>query len=303
MHKITVKQNESELLNMLAAQRQIYADGKRMTMYMFIASVVLPLLVVFIKPILKNLNAIYLILNFTPIVCTIIAYLLKNNIARKKTIAATIQNRFDYILFGFSWDEKKQGDMSEIQAWIQKGLRKYMKSHSDMEIFRNWYPIDDSTIELEKSRILCQKCNVYWDVELKEKYKLLMTVTMAVLLVVVTIFAAVNYNATVFDFCMNVLLPAVPLFFFLYTTIVSISQDIDRLKNLKGQIVNVLELMGEPGIRSDVLTKQSEYMQSQIFEHRKSGALVLNFIYNLLKEQQESVSKNNATRDIFDISK
>jgi len=302
MHKISERQNDSDLLNMLAAQRQIYTDGKTITIYMVIASVVLPLLVVLLKPLLKNFDAIYLILNFIPIICTIIAYLMKNDIVRKKTIAATIQNRFDHILFGFGWDEKKQGDMSEIQAWIQKGLRKYMKSHSDLETFRNWYPIDDTTIDLEKSRILCQKCNVYWDGELKEKYKLLMTVTMVVLLVVVTIFAVINYNSTVYDFCINILLPPVPIFFFLYTTIVSISRDIDRLKNLKLQMVNVIELMSEPGISSDVLTKQSEYIQSQIFEHRKSGALVLDYIYNKLKEYQEGVAKYNAQREINDIN-
>ena len=170
--------------------------------------------------------------------------------------------------------------------------------NNNLNAFIDWYPIDDSSVGIEKSRILCQQCNVYWDGDLKKNYKTIMNSLMIVLIIISIVLAIISYNATVASFATNTLLPIIPVAFYIYTTNKTIARDVERLEYLKRQMTNLVELMKDNSIGSDTLTKQSLNIQGQIYEHRKSGTLVLDFIYNKLKAYQESVAKANANRAI-----
>ena len=75
---------------MLAAQRQIYSEGKTLNIIQFVISIVLSYIIVIIKPLLKNFDIFYFTISCIPVIIMIASYVLKSSIANKKIMAATI---------------------------------------------------------------------------------------------------------------------------------------------------------------------------------------------------------------------
>ena len=102
---INQRENETNSLLMLAAQRQIYKEAKVINRIIILFSVIIPFILPILSIFITDTN-FSLFSKIISIISWVIALYL--DVKRKKTqeLAALIQQQFDVYVFSFKWDDK-----------------------------------------------------------------------------------------------------------------------------------------------------------------------------------------------------
>ena len=53
---------------------------------------------------------------------------------------------------------------------IQKKSQKHLELAADRSLLENWYPNEVVNLPLAYGRLVCQRCNIRWDAELRKKF-------------------------------------------------------------------------------------------------------------------------------------
>ena len=154
MNNINLKQNESSSIDLLFAQRYLYTSAKKY----FIWRTIIAIFIAIIGPLLTSLNSLisaYVAL-FVLIYVLADNFLLEKIEISKKVIAAKTQELFDVYVYDMPWNTIVVGEKPE-QEVIDFILLN--NKNRDSTILMNWYPEENSQVELLKGIFLCQYSN------------------------------------------------------------------------------------------------------------------------------------------------
>jgi hypothetical protein len=291
-------QNSEENLKLLASQRQLYSDAKLLTMINFIISILFPAFIVCLNPIFEGNHKILMILKIVSILIIVFLVPLDNWIKTKKERAAIIQNKFDYDIYELDWKEDKQGDLVDIEEWVLASYNKFLKKGNVIDELKDWYPKEYFELPLQKRRLYCQKCNVYWDYNLKKEYNRLIRLIGSLVIILILILTVFNYELTVMVFFYNIFVPIFPVIHYLYKTNQNINNDIKTLDKIKMLIAGTSEYISNKQIDDNIILNKILNIQEEIFKHRKNGIVVIDFLYNKMKNLQEQEARNYAKKVI-----
>ncbi len=202
----------------------------------------------------------------------------------KKRMAAYIQQMFDVYVFDLKWDEKLYGKEIDVSNEIAKYSEKILNKKTEKERLLDWYnPVDE--INPLSAIQSCQKENYWWDIQLRERYKMI-SIFFIVLVVGIIIAMGVCMDESI-----NVLLRRLafiaPMIKWLLQTCKLINRDMKRLKKL------------ELGLNSQTASTLRGINDNQqlIFEHRKECFDIPNFFYEHFREKdEEKIRKINVLK-------
>lgn len=269
LHEIIFRQNDGDLIALLALQRVIYSRAKRYygLQYFLLCAFIFAVLALkqvnftlFATCLAKPMFVIALILMCADV-------LISKKISTLKTYAASVQNVFDSSLYGF----KNNGFAQHVFSKINKNDFKI--DDVDRKALKNWYTVPNENIPSPKSVLICQSSNYEYDSSLNRQFLLfsLILIVPCISIVCAFVFFAWGTNDQFYINAIS-LLSIIKVVashihgIIAYTkTTKSISSDIDRL------------------IKSDSIAEESIFsIQDRIFEARRISQFIPDWFYNVL---------------------
>lgn len=279
MNKITTEQNNTNLIELLKAQRVAYSQCKRFQFFDIISiliAITFPLIAL-IKPDYQNpINAFGVIWT--------VAYLLTELYRKSKTTqGATIQEQFDTELYGLSWNKILCKSKVNIDT-IQELSSKYNKND-----LQNWYSTKiDNSLPKEVAIILCQRINFSWEINQRKKFVGFLVVVTAVYYL---IYIVIGFTQNIGFFDLLILLsPSIPFLVFSVQNILSLKSHIKS----KNETLNFIdsELENYKVDRSVPSLEKLRQIQDTIFTERTVPEKVPDWFYRLNKTTNEKFIDN-----------
>ena len=227
---IPSRQNLLNNLKRLAAQRHLYTQAKRLVALQLFFNI--PVIIVLSVSAwwLNRSNAsnpvdISWLVATAGVIFTLVGMLvLSPRVEKLKERAAKIQELFDVDVLKLSWNQITVGDKPNYEE-IHLYSDKYARKEPDFASLKDWYAPQISAVPDDAGRIMCQRANLFWDAELRNKFTNYIVYSVLILFIVLLV-CALFQELSFRLFLLNVAAPMLPL--------VSFAID-QRLKNSKAQ--------------------------------------------------------------------
>ena len=276
-------QNENFQINCLLAQRNIYSNAKILQIILFVIAVIIPVaLAFFIKyypQILNEKNSIYCLYLVLALASEkVLEYFIK----RKKKIAASIQELFDRKVLLIK-ENNTLDRISVDEEIIRNYSRKASKNAKKVREVVDWYSKEVFKLKTNVATVLCQRTNIYYDFSVRDNYKIFLYLVVITTFVILLIFSLWNDNS-IKSFLIEVLIPTIPIFNFVYKEINQNNESIDNLKCLKEIIENILQNIKNT---TEIDEKKIREIQDRIFLNRILNPLIPDYLYKILRPRLE----------------
>lgn len=296
MNNINKEQNTNKQLERLAAQRQLYSDAKKI----FILHILLSVPVVLLWSIaiawrqeLKVYAAFYgVILTLADITLLIP---LQKNIKEK---AAKIQELFDCDVLKLEWRRFKIGIKPDGES-ISEACKNYLTQYKNYAALKSWYPSGLEKLPLQFARIICQRTNCWWDAKLRRRYANLM-IAMGLTLTIIVFLIGLIGGMSLEKFILAVFIPLLPVFVLSireYKENNECAQAVDSLKEHSEKLWE--KTLAHRADRKE-LENDSRFLQDEIYDRRRNGPLVFDWIYRFLRtsfEEQMNVGAKELVKE------
>lgn len=284
LNKINEVQNSKEIKEAIFSQKMLYREMYR---YRIISFIILIAGIILVK-ILENNNINEMIVVVINLIFAIIFGLINKLSSDQCKYAATIQEFVDITLYKFEIiDDRIDGiKLEEIEEKIYETIKRHKKEYqkqinstgdSPEHGVADWYTNISDDLEMQDAIIKCQKQNTWWDKEQDKIYAIFKIVfTTLLILTLVILF--------------------IDLWQVIVITVVSIAIEIYGLYD---KYKNYAKLSIEIKILEDIYLKSKDEkilkeIQSKIFERRKTGYKVPDFLHNF-----KSVDLHEKYKKIF----
>ena len=274
-------QNREENIELLAAQRVLYNEARIYELLIFILTIVIPTLILFIKIFFENNNLFKEVSNIIPIITMLIYIFIYDKNKDIKNKAAYIQQLFDSKVYDINFGIKME-DIENSYTIFEKS-KKILNSEKEKNKLHNWYNIDIRCNKLSSFKLIlsCQIINIFWSKELKQKY---INIISFIILIPILILLIINIKLYKINFIVSAISYMTPLISFFYINIKNVKNEIKELQNVLSNI--------EIKLNSDNITeKDTIKIQNSIFEYRKNSVLIFNIFYNFYKQNIEIILK------------
>lgn len=279
---IATRQNEDNLIAMLAAQRQLYRDAKKINTVSVAVSVWIPFALAVVLLIIPG-NAEWKCASYIlSIVSMVLGFGIDKYIEEKKQLAAFIQQKFDVYVYNMPWDKRIFGKDKNVNHEIVTYSKKILSNPQEKKRLENWYTPSVDEKNTIDGILACQRENFWWDVGLRERFKVFSIVLIIILCVTILVMGLLR-NEKITELLCNVAF-VLPMLTWLLNTIKKLNDDISILQELDADINN-------NGIKT---MENLQDIQKEIFQHRKGCYTIPECIYNIFKDNDEDKAYREA---------
>ena len=272
---INQRQNEEKCIAMLAAQRQLYSDAKKLDWTSTVLSVLIPFLLSCILLFVPKDSPVGVISYIVSIVSMIFSFCVSGHIKNEKRMAAFIQQKFDTYVYIMPWNRRIFGDDKNVSSEIAQYSEKILSNRAEKEKLKNWYTVEADRKPLNEGILVCQRENFTWDAGLRKRFRML-SIGVVVLLSGAVLIMGVILNESVIELLCRIAF-LVPMLQWLFETVKMLNEDLDNLNELDAAINS----------KSEKSMEDLQDIQKLIYEHRKGCYTIPNRFYNLFKNNDE----------------
>lgn len=278
LNNIAENQNQPHQIRRLISQRRFYSRAKMIAAAQMSLSIPVAIawsIVASFAPRLQLWAALWgLCASFLD------ALLLDALQKRWKLIAAGIQEQFDTEVLALPWNDFKVPCRPDPELSVTEPNEKNKASLID------WYSPYVSMVPLGVARIVCQRSSVWWDAQLRMSYRTWIVVVNVVVFAILFIVAFAT-QLTLQKFVLAVVAPLSPMFLWSIKEYGRQSESIESADRLKKYFQRLWTKIIARGISAEELTSQSRMIQDEVYDRRKSGPFVFDWIYRLLRPHHE----------------
>jgi len=283
---ITIRQNQSEFIELLKGQRQAYTESKKFLLF----DVLTPLLALLLPALMIYNQGFEFLFGVISTVATLIYLFIVYIREKRNSTGAIIQEEFDTTLFDLGWN----GKIAEFKARLEtknKLSEKYNKGKLD-----NWYSHEvKGFLPHNIAVLLCQRINLAWEVDLKKNYTLFW-VALAVLYYTAMFISLLWCNVD-FRKALLIFLPSIPLLIYVVLLNRSIKK---QIKNKEETLNKVDKYIGKYSSNKDIpSTEILREIQDSIFKNRLESDKIPDFYYNWKRDKYEK-DMHKTTKTIVD---
>ncbi len=291
---IAQDQNSPRQLERLAAQRYMYSTAKRfLTVQLFLdllSPIVLAVIIAFFPP-FGVFGA------FIAAMIVVVDLYLESLQSAKRQDAAGVQELFDCELFGLECRDLIQRDFPDTIE-IVRATEKYRRSHPTYDDLKNWYSTEVDQLPLYLARLVCQRINCYWDVQLRRKYLQTVGITFFIIFSIVMVVALIK-GITVGNFLLVVVAPLLPAIGWISREFIKQNEAIRRKNKLKSYADELWTDAIKKHVPLEEIERRSRDLQDQIYNNRSSNPLILDVFYWRLQPKNEA-EMNRSAKELAD---
>lgn len=297
--KHIIQEQDSETsIKYLAAQKQLYINGKSTFAFQVLIAVPIPILISIVTPLLgKEEQSIVWIFVLYSIIATFLEFFCEDRAMQVKKLAASIQEKFDTCVLLIDWN-KTLITTKPNDGLILRYYNKYVKKNKLDKLY-GWYSNEVMPVDTNIATLLCQRTNCSYDFTLRQRYTNTILLLAAVTFLILLIVAGQN-GLTVPNFISTVLFPSLPVFVLAYKQISTNKEAIDNLKELKELIESRLENLN---INDQVEPNLIRQIQDKIYLKRINSPLLPEWAYNLLRQNLEDEMHFSVKEKVKELTK
>lgn len=297
INSISQRQLLPENLDRLAAQRMLYSTSKIVIAIQLILSVpfviMLSTLSLFFKSAFfleqfgRTIDISWIVTSSGILIAFLDILFLSPMIIDLKEKATKIQELFDCDVLSLKWNAILAGPKPDLEDIIHNA-NKYKKRVKKNDDLKDWYSKEVEKISISAARILCQRSNVKWDIDLRQKVNIFLCIlTLLTFFILLTI--GIKGGLNVEKFIMIVLAPCLPIFYFSIRFFLHNKKSISSLSNLKEQSDKAWNDTKNSFLPDKNLENIARRLQDAIFVNRKANPLIFDKIYKKFKSHQEEL--------------
>ncbi len=286
MNAIIKRENEEDSLKKLVAQKECYSMAKKVYFIQFLLAIVGVVIFSFLQIMFNKYKInISLIVATYSITILFVDVFLDSYVGELKEKASLIQELFDCYVLNIPWNNILCGSETESRDIYCNCFEKKKRNFLNL---KNWYDESISLVPEEVGKIICQKINCTYDVEIRKKYMLLIKWTTAISVLLIVSIAIFSY--TIFaNFILAGVLPLLPIIKWIYKNIKSNTSSINAHEKLKININHILKDAANNSSHNAISIRQ---IQDKIFLNRKEVFLIPDYLYNKWRNKQEDAIRN-----------
>lgn len=283
MNQIPQLQNEKQALALLAAQRQRYANAKRILGWQLFLGGPVGALVAVLGIVEPSVRLYAVSMGLTILVLDTLW--LSPWQRRLRESGARIQERFDCDVLSLRWDSTRVGSPEPMEC-IHEQSERYKAWAESMPPLTDWYSRHVGQLPLSLARLVCQRTNCWWDATQRRTYAAVLA-GLLLALPVLLLWVGVVAKLSVADLLLVVLLPMSTTVKLAYQQWVENREAASRLDNLREQAERIWErALSAP--YDPALEHDARALQGEIFDNRKRSPPVFDFVFKWLRNDQES---------------
>lgn len=284
---ISTNQNRRDNLAKRVACKELYSCAKNLVYVELVLALLVGVMYIvyaFSNPIFSfldsNFNQWFLFPFIAPLLSIIFTVVDNYGITRfiklKVVQAAYIQEDFDRNVFELPDNDMLVPSFDYVV---------HVMDEDKLDAFKDWYDLCISDVPIEFGRIIAQKSNCMWELNLKNDFSIFLGTAIVIFLVIMVFvwFHAYNLNSIVIGFISLIYL--FNLFFKYYVPNKSSKKNIYELNRKIDKLWR--ELISTKCI--DDLIDVSNNIQTQLYYYRINVALVPDAFYRLKKENHENI--------------
>lgn len=304
MNRIVNSQNNPTAIKQLAAQAALYSRAKSLFSLQLFLSV--PVVIIFALVALaldkewfgvrkRDISAYIGALGMClALMDTLLFNPLISHLRQK---AATIQQCFDSAVLELPWSEISYGkrpDQEDIESWAKNN-----KKNLDAGKFNDWYRPEIVDLPLDAARLLCQRANCWWDMQLRRRYNIfaggigigLFSSLMAI---------SFGLDVTTTTFFSLVVAPFLPFVATAPRLILDNMAAIARLETMKVAIEDSWSRALQQPYEPTTLVVCASNIQSGIFSNRSQNPLIFDWLADWLRPRNEELQRQSVQQYVLD---
>lgn len=290
MNNIPHKQNTQRMLDLLAAQRQLYSDTKKLQLFSVIISV--PIVIAW-SVLVAVFPQLTVYAGLWGIVATFLELLVFSPLQKStQEKAAKIQQIFDCEVLQFNWESLNCGIRIDPETIIDASTR-FIHKNKDYSTLENWYPISVRQLPIHQARIICQRSNIWWEAKLRRRYStwiIIILITLTIIVFLIGLVGGLNLE----KFLLAVIAPLIPAFVLGLRQYTEHNDTATRLNRLWENAEILVHKAISKKLTSQDLETESYSLQTQIYDNRCRSPLVFDWLYSRLKRKQEEQMNKGA---------
>jgi len=289
MNTICAEQNSERQLQRLAAMRSLYSAAKLSFALHAVLSTIVAAGLAFwalLRPDVKPFAILWGI-----VLTGLDIFWLSPSQKKQREQAALIQESFDCEVLGMPWQPIKAGKPVDHELVVEHADR-YRREEPDFKSLRDWYAVELSSMPLYLARVVCQRTNAWWDAKQRRRYGVLLASVVGMLVIGLFVFGLVR-AMSLLDLIVSTL---VPLLSGIWLAAKQWRENTDaatRLEKLKEHAFDFWNRALKGASESD-LADDSRKLQDEIFDSRKRNVPVFDWLYWLLRNNQEIQMRTTA---------
>ncbi len=286
---ISQDQNTTRQLERLAAQRYLYSTAKHFLIVQLFLDLVSPIVLAVIIALFPGFGIYGALIALLILVS---GFYLESLQSSKREQAAGVQELFDCELLDMQCQDLIARNIPDTIE-IMEAAEKYKRSDPTYKALKNWYPSEVDTLPLYLARLVCQRMNCLWDVQLRRKYLQWVGLTFFFLCVIVLMVALVK-GLTVGNFLLVVVAPLLPAIGWIIREYRGQNEAIRRKDTLKRYAEELWADALNKRIPVEEIERKSRGLQDQIYNNRCNNPLILDAFYKRLLPKNEAQMNRSA---------
>jgi hypothetical protein len=295
INTIADDQNSDKQLLRLAAQKCLHSAEKRVAGLQFSVAVVFPIACFFAARLLPSLQAWAAFYGIA--VALLDSALLDYFQAHFRGAAVAVQELFDSELYKLDWSPCHVGTAPDPES-IHGYALKYKRRHPNMDDLRDWYPNVVSRLPLSWARLVCQRVNLEYDLNLRRQYAYIL-LSLLVALPVSALIVSIAKGMLVRELVVTIMAPALPLVQWCIREFKRHRNASMATSRIKAHVESLLSKAGLVEMTESKLAAEARSIQDAIAESRAAKPPVPDWFYRRhRKENEERMTKGTA--DVVD---
>ncbi len=291
---ISQDQNTAKQLERLAAQRYLYSRAKRLLTGQLFLDLVSPIMLAMIVALFPNFGIYAALIAFIILVSD---FSLESLQSSKREQAAGVQELFDCELLDLQCHDLIARNIPDTIE-IMEAAEKYKRSDPTYQALKDWYSPEVDALPLYLARLVCQRSNCLWDVQLRQKYLQWVGAVFFILCVIVITVALIR-GLTVGNFLLVVVAPLLPAIGWIIRELRGQNEAIRRKDTLKRYAEELWTDALKKYAAVEEIERKSRALQDQIYSNRCSNPLILDAFYKRLLPKDEA-KMNRSAKELAD---
>jgi SMODS-associating 4TM effector domain len=289
------RQNSEENLVFLKARFVVYRKANWIVVLQVVLTILIPIVMALSALFFPEFRAHFVLAG---IMITLVDLLVIDRLLAKPiSEAAKLGEEFDSRVLGISWANVFVGARFSPEL-----LRKYSANFKGRHTQRvlNWYPLAAFSLRPDRTALLCQRTNLWYDGELRQNYAKLVKIS-GVGIFASCFIASWAQNQTLQS---SILYSVAPLLPYLSWTIRTYFRQTDvsqaQLRNL-ASADQLLRLSAKGSLSENKARSEIRELQNAIYSRRTASPLMLPLFYRMLRPRMEDQMANGAEQLIKDL--
>jgi hypothetical protein len=286
---ISQDQNMPRQLERLAAQRYLYSVAKRILIGQFSLDLVSPIVLAVIVALFPGFGMYGASI---ALLIWISDFYLENLQSSKREQAAGIQELFDCELLKLPCPDLIARHIPDTVE-IMESAERYERSDPTYKALKDWYSPEVDKLPLYLARLVCQRANCLWDVQLRRKYLQYVMTTFFIISTIVMTIALIKV-LTVDDFLLFLVTPLLPAIGWVIREGRGQNETIRRKDELKRYAEELWTDAIQKRVPVAEIERKSRGLQDQIYNNRYNNPLILDAFYKYLRPKSETQMNRSA---------